>query len=223
MNWYYVDAGQQAGPVPDEQLDELVRNGKVRGDTLVWRDGQANWQPYSQARPTGVQPTARPVIATAPPPTPTPDTEVVYAAVAHHAGFWIRFVAKLIDWIIIRVISIPLFTLLGGSMLSPPPQLSLGWLLTPRPIDFIPLLVLVVFDGFFIGKFGATPGKMALGLRVVTEHGTRVSLGRAFGRSSAEVLSFIICLIGYIIAAFEGQKRGLHDHIAATRVIRTRL
>src|SRR5437867_7480736 len=67
MNWYYVDAGQQAGPVTDEQLDELVRNGKVRTDTLIWREGMANWQAYRQARPGGAVATAAapPVVATA--------------------------------------------------------------------------------------------------------------------------------------------------------------
>src|SRR5687768_3434851 len=64
MNWFYVDNGQQAGPVMDEQLDELVRNNKVGGDTLVWREGQANWMPYREARPEGVQPPAPPQILT---------------------------------------------------------------------------------------------------------------------------------------------------------------
>jgi len=35
MNWYYVDAGQQAGPVDDAQLEELLRSGKIQSDTLV--------------------------------------------------------------------------------------------------------------------------------------------------------------------------------------------
>ena len=65
MNWYYVEAGQQAGPVDDAQLDELRRAGRIQDDTLVWRDGLANWIPYSQAK-TPVTPapgTAPPVAA----------------------------------------------------------------------------------------------------------------------------------------------------------------
>lgn len=45
MDWYYAVGSQRAGPVSDAQLDELVRSGKVSGDTLVWRDGLADWQP----------------------------------------------------------------------------------------------------------------------------------------------------------------------------------
>src|SRR5262245_47682502 len=73
MSWYYVDAGQQAGPVTDEQLDELVRSGKVRSDTLVWQEGMANWQAYSQARPGGAAATpamaAPPIAGAAPAPS----------------------------------------------------------------------------------------------------------------------------------------------------------
>jgi len=44
MNWFYAIAGQQAGPVTDAQLDELLRSGKINQDTVVWREGMADWQ-----------------------------------------------------------------------------------------------------------------------------------------------------------------------------------
>jgi len=65
MNWYYVDNGKQAGPVDDLQLQQLAGAGVIRLDTLVWREGMANWQPYSQAVPAGSG-------ASSPPPTATP-------------------------------------------------------------------------------------------------------------------------------------------------------
>ena len=42
MDWYYVDAGQQAGPVNDAQLAALASSGTILNDTLVWREGMAN-------------------------------------------------------------------------------------------------------------------------------------------------------------------------------------
>jgi hypothetical protein len=39
MKWYYVEAGQQAGPVDDELLAALVTSGKIQPDTLIWREG----------------------------------------------------------------------------------------------------------------------------------------------------------------------------------------
>jgi hypothetical protein len=58
MNWYYVDAGQQAGPVDDAQLEALSRSGKIQSDTLVWREGMANWQPYGQVKAASAPPAA---------------------------------------------------------------------------------------------------------------------------------------------------------------------
>ena len=80
--------------------------------------------------------------------------------------------------------------------------------------------VAAVYVIWFVGKFGATPGKMALGLKVVRAGGSPVSIGLAFGRYFAKMLSGFILLIGYIMAAFDVQKRALHDMICNTRVIR---
>src|SRR5215204_721400 len=44
MTWYFVDRGQQAGPVSDVQLDEHILGGKILPETLVWREGMENWQ-----------------------------------------------------------------------------------------------------------------------------------------------------------------------------------
>src|SRR5262249_33700407 len=75
------------------------------------------------------------------------------------------------------------------------------------------------YEIFFLGKYGATPGKMVCKLRVVSADGTRFGYGRAAGRTFAEMLSGMICYIGYIMVAFDGEKRALHDHICSTRVV----
>ena len=54
MKWYYVENGQQAGPVEEFQLAELVQSGKLRGDTLVWHEGMAAWQAFSAVKPGGI-------------------------------------------------------------------------------------------------------------------------------------------------------------------------
>jgi hypothetical protein len=51
MQWYYVEAGQQAGPVEETVLDEMFRSGRIQPETLVWRQGMVNWQPLREARP----------------------------------------------------------------------------------------------------------------------------------------------------------------------------
>ena len=71
-----------------------------------------------------------------------------------------------------------------------------------------------------MGRFGATPGKMACGLKVVMADGGKVTYLRALGRAFSEILSGIILYIGYIMAGFDDEKRALHDRICDTRVIK---
>ena len=47
MEWYYVEAGQRVGPLSEEQFAESLRAGKIIANTLVWKAGMAEWQPYS--------------------------------------------------------------------------------------------------------------------------------------------------------------------------------
>ncbi len=51
MNWYYVESGRQAGPVDEAGLAALAASGKIRPETLVWREGMANWQAYREVQP----------------------------------------------------------------------------------------------------------------------------------------------------------------------------
>lgn len=47
--WHYGHSGQQAGPIPTEELIALCRSGAIPMSTLVWREGMAQWVPLSQA------------------------------------------------------------------------------------------------------------------------------------------------------------------------------
>ncbi|MSU63831.1 MAG: DUF4339 domain-containing protein [Pedosphaera sp.] len=50
MNWYYADAGKPVGPIPEAEFASLIRSGTIKGDTLVWREGMATWQPYASVQ-----------------------------------------------------------------------------------------------------------------------------------------------------------------------------
>ncbi len=43
-SWFYASEGKQQGPFPDGQFRDLVAQGVVRPDTLVWTEGMAGWQ-----------------------------------------------------------------------------------------------------------------------------------------------------------------------------------
>jgi len=137
-----------------------------------------------------------------------------------YAGFWIRFAAVFLDGLILMVPMMVILFLFAG-----------GFLMAARRGDQsytggIQGLFYLVFYGaqllyltFFHGKFGATPGKMAVKIKVVRPDGTPIGYGRAFARYFAFLLSGAICHIGNIMAAFDKEKRALHDMICDTRVI----
>ncbi len=223
MNWYYVDAGQQAGPISEDDLATLAGSGKIQPDTLVWHEGMATWLPYLQAKPGGSL-NAPPVISAGPGFAIETSAVGVASMGTGYGGFWIRFAAKILDGLIQDIILAPFFLFVGlriGLVAHPGPP-------TPAEIQalvkiMIGVCVIVIgYNTFFLGKFGATPGKMVCGLKVLTPEGTPISYARALGRTAAQFLSGMFCYLGYIMAAFDSQKRSLHDHIADTRVIKTR-
>jgi len=144
---------------------------------------------------------------------------VPVAGALDYAGFWIRFGAVAIDacimWIFNMLIFIPLSIFTPSSEDNPMVALSI-----------LPVIMLLqyaipaVYDTWFIGKYGATPGKMACKIKIVVADGTPVSYSRALGRHFAKWLSSIILGIGFIMAAFDDERRTLHDRICETRVVR---
>jgi uncharacterized RDD family membrane protein YckC len=147
-----------------------------------------------------------------------------------YAGFWIRFVASLIDSVILGTATTALEYALVPSMMTvtvtPPGANSfeglgvelvrLGWAL------LVSTAVTVTYSTWFMGALGATPGLMALGLKVVRPDGSPIGYGRACARYFAAILSGIALGIGYLLIAFDPEKRALHDMICDTRVIKTR-
>ena len=134
-----------------------------------------------------------------------------------YAGFWIRGGAKIVDWIIILTIGFVvtfLMNLMGGITGGANPTVFI--LIT----NLLKILLAALYSTWFIGRYAATPGKMACGLKVVMPDGANVSYARALGRHFAEWISSMILGIGYLMAAFDSEKRALHDRICGTRVVK---
>ncbi len=135
-----------------------------------------------------------------------------------YAGFWIRFGAKFIDGIILWVVS---FVISMGTTLLISTQKSPQMAIAAAVINvIIQFGIGIAYNIYFLtGNNQATPGKMACGLKVVTAEGDRITTGRAVGRYFSELLSGMILMIGYIMAALDDEKRALHDRICNTRVV----
>ena len=154
---------------------------------------------------------------------------VAPAAVVSFAGFWIRFVAYMIDAIVLGVaMGILQFAVIGSFIRFPrfepgsrPETLLAPMLGMVGVLSLFSIAISCAYEAFFVYKYGATPGKMALSLKVVRPNGGPIDLGRAVGRYFGKMLSGIILYIGYIMAGFDAEKKALHDLICDTRVIRT--
>ena len=141
---------------------------------------------------------------------------VSVAGEMNYAGFWTRFGAKFVDWLILFITFIVLNMLLIPARTALADQNKLFAVI----YNILVIVIPAVYSTWFLGKYGATPGKMAAKIKVVTADGGKVSYARAFGRHFAEWLSSLVLLIGYIMAAFDEQRRTLHDRICNTRVIK---
>jgi uncharacterized RDD family membrane protein YckC len=134
-----------------------------------------------------------------------------------YGGFWIRFVASFVDGILLQIIYVIGIGALGAVE-------SVADETTFAVISIFAALFWISFcigyEVYFLGRFGATPGKMVCRLKVVTAEGEPITYLRALGRFFAKILSNCTLMIGYIIAAFDDEKRALHDHICSTRVIK---
>jgi uncharacterized RDD family membrane protein YckC len=258
MAWYYSDGGQQAGPVEDAQLEQLLQSGRIQPETLVWREGMASWKPYSQVRSGAGDASEPPVMVAEAPPPGAAGGQAVCAecggvfnleeTIAYgnarvcakckpvfiqklaegaklntgemvYARFLTRFAAVFIDGLILGAVNL-LTNGIGVALILPAmrgsPTAALGVQLVLMCIN---LAFGVSYETLMIGKYGATVGKMAMKIRVVTAEGQKVSYLRALGRYFAKLLSGMILMIGYLMAAFDDEKRALHDRICNTRVI----
>jgi uncharacterized RDD family membrane protein YckC len=86
-------------------------------------------------------------------------------------------------------------------------------------LNLIAICVTIAYSTWMNGRWGATVGKMAIGAKIVNSDLTPISYGKALARALAEFLSGLVFLIGYIMAAFDGKKRALHDQICGTLVV----
>jgi len=154
----------------------------------------------------------------APPPPPVWDAHPVGATPVAYGGFWIRVVAYVIDAILISLVLGVVASVLGIS------YVDMGDVTQSNPtLNLLSLLVAWLYFALMeSSERGATVGKMAMGLRVVSNDGKRLSFLNATGRYFAKIISALILCIGFIMIAFTDRKRGLHDMMASTLVIKTR-
>ncbi|MFD1174116.1 RDD family protein [Oceanobacillus picturae] len=132
------------------------------------------------------------------------------------AGFWIRFLANLIDGVLILMLAAIVAVLIGEENF---------WYQWNNDIDstsesvanlFYSITFIIIFTA---SKFMGSPGKLACRIKVVNVDGSKISMLKSIGRFFSYVISALPLLIGFMIAGWNEEKKALHDMICKTRVV----
>lgn len=160
-----------------------------------------------------------------PPPIPS-------AAAPANAGFLLRFLALVVDSILLSIVNsvllVPFFVAVGITTVK---QESM----TEEEAVGAGIALIVTYLGAMVGQFvigwlysalmecsryQGTLGKIILGIRVTDLSGQRIGFGRATGRYFGKILSAMIFCVGFLMVAFTEKKQGLHDMVASTLVVK---
>lgn len=135
-----------------------------------------------------------------------------------YAGFWIRFLASIIDSLITNIGVFIIGFILGFMLAVMNPELPEA---TYTVVGMLVGIVgFVLYHAYFESSHHqATPGKIALGLKVYSDSGNRLSFGQAAGRTASKYLSLFLLMIGYMMAGWTQKKQALHDFIAGSVVV----
>ncbi len=163
------------------------------------------------------------------------------------AGFWRRFLAYIIDSLIIGavqfILMLPFFLIFGVGLFGLENGFDDGYSISSMHfiqhnneveivavslmIAFIIIMVIlsIIIQWLYFALMEAssrqaTLGKMAIGLYVTDLDGNRISFGKATGRYFGKIISGLILNIGYILAGVTEKKQALHDMMAGCLVLR---
>jgi uncharacterized RDD family membrane protein YckC len=130
-------------------------------------------------------------------------TQVGPAPGLEFGGFWLRVVAYIIDMSLLGIVGVVLSSALGAAGQA------------------ISALILIAYFVGLWGTTGQTIGLMLLGLHVVRDvDGSKISWGNAVLRFVGLSVAFACIYVGVISVAFDSRKRGWHDKIGGTVVVR---
>lgn len=141
----------------------------------------------------------------------SPITQTCEGIYVSYAGFWIRLLAYVIDSFIIGIPLVIFTSIIFGFQ----------WVFDFGSADlFHNLVYMLVIVLLWVNWEGQTPGKKILGIRIIGPNINQIGYGRAILRYLGYIICGLTLGIGFIMIGFHGKKRGLHDLIADTYVIK---
>ena len=129
-----------------------------------------------------------------------PRSAAVGLPAVEYMGFWVRFAAWIVDFILLFVVQ---------------------FVVSLTGLAFVSISISLFYGVLFIGLRGQTPGKRVLGIQVVNQQGQVPGIGRAALREIiGKLVSTVVILVGFFWIGWDRNKHGWHDHIAGTYVVR---
>lgn len=243
LKWYLAEGKEKKGPFSTGEMQAKAAAGELDGATLVWHRRLPKWLPAAMLFPALAGPETEEAVCAS-----CYKVERREGMMAHGdglvceacklallrskheqgenqsndmeaAGMWGRIVAKVLDIVIMTVIAVAVEKLARHFFVFHAADGGPG-------AAFIAILLVNMFIGMaymtgFVGRFGATPGKMIMGMRVVDSDGGRIGYWRAFLRYVGEfVVVPVTVFVGYLVALFDADRRTLYDRIAGTLVVK---
>jgi uncharacterized RDD family membrane protein YckC len=154
----------------------------------------------------------------------------------NYAGFWLRFVAVIIDGLLLGAVQfIAIMPILGIMGIGLPTDIQslesadetnmipmVSQMMAMAGVTQIVFLTIQTLYYSFMesSKYQASIGKMVLGLKVTDVNGSPLDFTKALVRNLCKIISSMILMIGYLMAAFTEKKQALHDMIASTLVVK---
>ena len=140
-----------------------------------------------------------------------------------HIGFLTRLVAWIIDAIIVTIGSQIISWIFGVASFVPGTagtggELSFGVMQIMGMI--LQLVWAVGYLLYFWSSRGQTPGKMVMGIKIVSTDGGPLTLGKAFVRWIGYIISTVVFCLGFLWIIWDKEKQGWHDKIAGTYVVK---
>ncbi|MEP6604401.1 MAG: RDD family protein [Spartobacteria bacterium] len=203
MQIFLMREGERTGPFELAEVNRQLATGVLNPTDLAWSEASPGWKPLASF--TGVMMPGAASSTTMSVAMATPPTSVA----VRYAGFWLRFFAYLID---AAILCVPIWILRMGL-----PRLGLASFFVAAGL----FIEFVYFAGFWASEMQATPGQKIFHLRVINAiDADQISFSRGLLRVVGMLLCSATLGIGYLMVAFTERKRGLHDMIAGTYVIR---
>ncbi|MCF6176040.1 MAG: RDD family protein [Victivallaceae bacterium] len=243
-NWYYSIDEKNHGPLSFIDMKRLVADHIIQADTLVWNEQLADWLPAQDTEIASLLNGGGMIDVAGrhhcsvcgknfvqnelidmngsltcagckPQMLRMMQSGTSSLGGVTYAGFWIRFGATWLDGFIVGGINLAIGFVLSRVMGEGNANVDIAEFVINVLIGFFYVVVMIATKG-------ATLGQMAVHIQTINADGTtKISWGKSIGRYFAYQLSAILLGIGFLMVAFDSQKRALHDMICSTRVVYT--